>query len=92
VFNHLVAADGTLVAQVDGWPQEGRMLTIQWQAGEYIEDGYLLEIPADAPPGPFTLHVGLYDAATDERQPAFLDGQHLPGDRVPIPLPGEGTR
>jgi hypothetical protein len=92
VFNHLVAADGTLVAQVDGWPQEGRMLTIQWQAGEYIEDGYLLEIPADAPPGPYTLYVGLYDAATDERQPAFLDGQRLPGDRVPIPLSGEDTR
>jgi len=92
VFNHLVAADGTLVAQADGWPQEGRMLTIQWQAGEYIEDGYLLEIPADAPPGPYTLYVGLYDAATDERQPAFLDGQRLPGDRVPIPLSGEDTR
>jgi hypothetical protein len=92
VFNHLVAADGTLVAQADGWPQEGRMLTIQWQAGEYIEDSYELAIPVDAPPGPYTLYVGLYDAATDERQPAFLDGQRLPGDRVPIPLSGEEPR
>jgi len=92
VFNHLVSADGTLVAQADGWPQEGRMLTIQWQAGEYIEDIYTLTIPADAPPGPYTLYTGLYDAATNERQSAFLDGQRLPGDQVPIPLPGENER
>jgi len=34
VFNHLVNTEGMQVAQVDGWPQQGRMLTIQWQAGE----------------------------------------------------------
>jgi len=92
VFNHLIAADGTLVAQADGWPQEGRMLTIQWQAGEYIEDSYTLVIPPDAPPGPYTLYVGLYDAATGERQPAFQDSQRLPDDRVPVPLPDGGER
>jgi mannosyltransferase len=90
VFNHLMTADGALAAQADGWPQEGRMLTTQWQAGEYIEDSYTLVIPSDAPPGPYTLYVGLYDAATGDRQPAFQDGHRLPGDRVPIPLPGEG--
>jgi hypothetical protein len=88
VFNHLMNADGELVAQADGWPQQGRMLTTQWQAGEYIEDSYTLEIPLDAPPGPYTLYVGLYDAATEERQPAFQDNQRLPEDRLPIPLPG----
>ena len=92
VFNHLTAAGGELVAQADGWPQEGRMLTIQWQAGEYVEDHHTLAIPSDAPPGPYTLYVGLYDAATNERQPAFLDGQRLPGDRVQISLPGESGR
>jgi hypothetical protein len=92
VFNHLVAADGALVAQADGWPQEGRMLTIQWQPGEYIEDTYTLAIPPDAPPGPYTLYVGLYDAATDERQSAFQDGQRLAEDRLPIPLPDEEGR
>jgi len=92
VFNHLVAADGALAAQADGWPQEGRMLTTQWQAGEYIEDSYTLVIPSDASPGPYTLYVGLYDATTSDRQPAFRDGQRLPGDRVPIPLPSEDGR
>jgi mannosyltransferase len=89
VFNHLIAADGTMAAQVDGWPQEGRLLSTQWQEGEYVEDSYTLEIPSDAPPGPYTLYVGLYDAATTVRQPAFRDGQPLPDDRMPIPLPTE---
>jgi hypothetical protein len=86
VFNHLLAADGARVAQVDGWPQGGRMLTTQWQPGEYIEDGYTLTIPADAPPGPYALYVGLYNAANNERQPAFLDGQRLPDDRLSVPI------
>lgn len=90
VFNHLVTADGSMVAQADGWPQGGRMLTTQWRAGEYVEDGYTLAIPPDAPPGPYVLYVGLYDAATTDRQPAFRDGQRLPNDRVPIPLSDGG--
>jgi mannosyltransferase len=92
IFNHLLAADGTLVAQADGWPQGGRMVSTQWQAGEYVEDGYALEIPPDAPPGPYTLYVGVYNAANDDRQPAFQDGQRLPDDRLSIPLPGEEER
>jgi hypothetical protein len=84
IFNHLVDASGTLVAQVDGWPQEGRLLTTQWQPGEYVEDSYVLEIPADAPAGPYTLYVGVYYAANGERLPAIQGGQRLPGDRVPL--------
>jgi hypothetical protein len=89
VFNHLLAADGTQVAQADGWPQEGRQLSTQWQPGDYIEDHHTIEIPADAPPGPYTLCVGLYEALTGDRLPATRDGQQLPHDRVPIPLPGQ---
>ena len=92
VFNHLVTADGTTVAQADGWPQEGQQLSTQWQPGDYIEDHYTLTIPADAPPGPYRLYIGLYDAMTSDRLPAFQDGQRLPDDRVPIPLPGEDGR
>jgi hypothetical protein len=88
VFNHLTTSDGTMVAQVDGWPLEGRLLTIQWEPGEYVQDTHTLQIPADAPPGPYTLYVGLYNAATGERQPAVQDGQLVPDGRVPIPLPG----
>jgi hypothetical protein len=90
VFNHLVSANGALVAQADGWPQEGRMLTIQWQVDDYIEDSYTLAIPQDAPTGPYTLYMGLYDAATNERLPASQDGQRLPDNQLAIPLPMTG--
>jgi hypothetical protein len=90
VFNHLRTPDGTNVAQVDGWPQGGRLLTTQWQVGEYVEDEYRLSIPPEAPPGPYTLYVGLYDAATGDRLPAVQHGQRLPGDEVALPLTPEG--
>lgn len=87
VFNHLVTTDEKPVAQVDGWPQEGRLLTNQWQPGEYIEDSYIIDIPQDAVSGPYLLYVGFYNAANGVRLPAFQDGQQLPADRVSIPLP-----
>lgn len=89
VFNHLLTQGGELVAQVDGWPREGHFLTTQWLPGDYVEDHYTLAIPADAPPGPYRLFVGMYDAATGERLPAIRDGQRLPEDRLFLPLPGE---
>ena len=92
VFNHLVNTEGAMVAQTDGWPQAGRMLTIQWQKGEYIEDTHSVVIPADAAPGPYTLYVGLYDAATGVRQPAYQKGLQPPDDRIPIPLSPEERR
>jgi hypothetical protein len=84
VFNHLVAADEMMVTQVDGWPQEGRLLTTQWQQGEYIEDSFVLDVPADAVPGPYTLYAGLYNAATGDRLPAIQNDEYLLADRVPL--------
>lgn len=87
VFNHLVTInEEQQVAQIDGWPQEGRLLTKQWQPGEYIEDSYILDIPQDALPGPYFLYVGFYDAISGVRLSAFQDGQQLPENRVPITL------
>ncbi|MCB9421596.1 MAG: glycosyltransferase family 39 protein [Ardenticatenaceae bacterium] len=83
-FNHLVTTDEVAVAQVDGWPQGGRLLTTQWQPGEYIEDSFVLDIPADVVPGPYTLYVGLYNAATGDRLPAVQNNERLPSDRVPL--------
>ena len=90
VFNHVLSADGTPVVQVDGWPQGGRLLSIQWQRGEYIEDSYTLAIPSNAPAPPYTLYVGLYNAATNERMPATRNGERLREDRLPLPLADGG--
>lgn len=91
VFNHLMTEDGTLIVQKDGWPKEGRWLTTQWLPGDYVEDHYTLTIPADAPPGPYRLSVGMYDAMTGERLPAVKDGERLPEDRLFLPLPGHSS-
>ena len=81
VFNHLLTADGTKIAQVDGWPQSGKVLTTQWRPSEYIRDTHKLELPIDAPPGPYLLAVGLYDAASGDRLNASYAAQDLPNDQ-----------
>jgi hypothetical protein len=91
VFNHLMTEDGTLVAQKDGWPQEGRWPTTYWLPGDYVRDTYTLTIPADAPPGPYLFSVGMYDAMTGERLPAVQNGERLMEDRLFLPLPGQKT-
>jgi hypothetical protein len=62
------------------------VLTSQWRPGEYIQDSHKLEIPADAPPGPYLLAVGLYDAATEERLNASQNGRSLPSDQLLVPI------
>ncbi len=63
VFLHLLAPDGTLVAQSDGVPAEWTRPTTGWLPGEYITDARVLTLPTDAPPGPYALSAGLYDPA-----------------------------
>jgi hypothetical protein len=92
VFNHLATVGGERVAQADGWPQDGRMLSIQWQRGEYIEDTHLVEIPPDAPSGPYVLYIGLYNAADNVRLPALQDGERLPDDRMPLHVSTEASQ
>lgn len=98
VFNHLLTADGQKIAQVDGWPQDPQygqdttvVLTKQWRPGEYVPDSHTLEIPADAPRGPYLLAVGLYDVGTVERLRAFQGGEPLPNDQWLLPV-DEGSQ
>ncbi len=67
VFNHLVASDGTLVAQQDGLPGQGQLPTTCWLPDEVIPDPYHLALPADLPAGRYTLLTGLYDPQTGQR-------------------------
>jgi hypothetical protein len=72
-FVHLVDADGHVVAQFDGQPLEGIYPTSHWSPGELVKDSYPLLVPADLPPGPYRVFLGLYDEATGTRLP-------VPGD------------
>jgi len=67
VFIHLVDAQGTLAGQGDGPPLGGAYPTTLWAAGEWLRDAHTVAVRADAPPGPATLWVGLYDPLTGQR-------------------------
>ena len=63
VFAHLRAEDGTIIAGDDGlWMDPYRA-----QVGDWLWQWHQFALPPDAPPGPYTLSVGLYDPATGER-------------------------
>ncbi len=78
VFAHLLAADGTSLAGDDGlWVDP---LTLR--AGDRFIQAHRLAPPRDAPAGPYSLELGLYDPLTGERW-AVLDSAGQPvADRV----------
>jgi len=84
VFVHLVDADGTLLAQHDSPPDQGRYPTQWWLRGDVIVDVHLLPLTG---PLPQTAHlrVGMYDPATLIRLPVRdARGLRLPDDFVPL--------
>jgi hypothetical protein len=74
VFVHLTGPDGTIATQSDGPPGDPFFPTSTWLPGETVVDPHVLSLPADAPPGTYSLLVGVYYAPTDERLQA-VDGQ-----------------
>jgi hypothetical protein len=67
IFVHLADTKGQILAQFDGQPSTGSYPTSAWLPGELIEDSYPLLLPADAPPGPYQIFLGLYNEATRAR-------------------------
>lgn len=65
IFAHLLAADGTLLAAGDGLG----LAAEDWQPGTVIIQQHQFPIGEDAPPGSYTLVVGLYSLSTGERFP-----------------------
>jgi 4-amino-4-deoxy-L-arabinose transferase-like glycosyltransferase len=69
-FNHLLDQNGTLVAQADG----PGVFSRYWQPGEFFVTWFDIAVPADAPPGPYRLLLGLYDWPSLVR-PHLSDGR-----------------
>jgi hypothetical protein len=69
VFVHLVDANDHILAQFDGQPRAGDYPTSGWIPGEIIRDTYAVQLPSDAPPGPYRAYLGLYDGVTNVRLP-----------------------
>jgi hypothetical protein len=67
VFVHIYDADGATIAQQDSIPLGGARPTTGWAPGEILVDRYAIPIPANIPPGRYSIRVGLYDAVTSQR-------------------------
>jgi hypothetical protein len=86
VLVHLLDGNGAKIAQADGAPARGARPTSQWRAGDTIIDTHQLTLPADLPPGEYTLAFGMYRWPSLERL-ALRDGEaRLADDVVRVPI------
>jgi hypothetical protein len=74
VFVHLLADDGSLIAQHDGAPLFGTRPTTTWHPNEQLLDRHELEIVDSGFAGNGRLLVGMYHPETLERLP-FENGE-----------------
>jgi len=86
VLLHLLDADGARVAQFDGPPGAGATPTATWPADARILDARRLALPADLPPGDYTLLVGMYRWPSLERVPLRSAGQRIADDVLRVPV------
>lgn len=77
IFTHVLAADGTLVAQADRIAGADSYPTSLWQPGSLIYNRFEIHLPADTPPGQYQIAVGLYEG---DRRLALADGR----DRIDL--------
>jgi hypothetical protein len=91
VFIHLWGppkADGSVIySQDDLVPCGNSYPTDTWRPGELLIETYRLSLPADMPPGAYTLHAGWYiyaNGAAGPRLPAYDDAGQPLGDSVQL--------
>lgn len=58
-YVHLLDADGNLIAQSDGVPDQGLTPTTRWLRGEIISDRRIIRL-SDVSPGEYHLRAGMY--------------------------------
>ena len=68
IFVHVIGdPDSPPVAQHDGEPVGGLVLTTMWKPDEIVRDNHGVFLPLDLPRGDYKLAVGLYDVNSSER-------------------------
>jgi hypothetical protein len=80
IFVHVRDANGQLVAQADGPALEGLVPPWVWEMDDRIYD--VRHLPPLEGPAPYTVQVGMYDAAG--RHPAFLMDGRCPDDAATV--------
>lgn len=78
LFVHCLNEAGELVAQHDGLDVQTRNLA----AGDELAQLHTLALPADLPPGAYTLRLGVYDPATFGRLPLVMGAETADGLEV----------
>jgi hypothetical protein len=84
IFVHVLNAAGQTVAQRDTPPWQGRFPTSSWRPGSLIVDLNDLALPADLPPGEYTLVAGMFDPATGAHPPTLVDGKQVSSSETQI--------
>ena len=69
VFTHLVGSNGAIRGQQDSIPRGYTWPTTRWLPGEVVTDEYAIPIRDNAPPGRYTLMIGMYDEESGARLP-----------------------
>ena len=72
---------GSVRGQHDNMPVRNQLPTTCWQPGEFVTAPYKISVAPDAPPGVYTLEVGMYYLPTGERLPVAGSPDH-PSDRL----------
>lgn len=80
----LLDETGTLVAQRDSQPQDGRYPTSVWEQGEVVEDQHRLELPAHLPESTYDVVVRLYSVESGERLPVLDASDNPAADNLPL--------
>lgn len=90
VFTHLVGATWNagsgnfLWGQQDNEPMGDRLPTTQWAPGALIADTYRIALEPAAPPGVYTVEVGMYGLTDGIRLPVFDAQGEAQGDAVTL--------
>jgi len=82
VFTHLLDANEETWGQMDNVPLRGEGPTTSWLPGEVLVDEYDLIVDPQAPPGSYTIEIGMYDSNSGQRLPVTAVGARLDGDRL----------
>ncbi len=83
VFVHLLDSEGNLVAQSDKL-NPGEFPTRRWPLDRYVPDEHRLTLPADLPPGEYTVATGLWVQGDGWRLPVFDAAGQPTGDRADL--------
>jgi 4-amino-4-deoxy-L-arabinose transferase-like glycosyltransferase len=78
VFVHLIDESGQIITQKDHAPgYERNYPPTVWLPGDIIEDPHQLKIPQQWPKSARRFRIGVYNWATGEQLPAFVNGNYV---------------